>query len=118
MVGSKESIAACYVITDVELLCHSALSDIKVKSRGNVVELWLYYLPKTKYDIYRIKKLCYKESQFILTRMKDGYFCAKFLAPSKYANLLICEMALAKPNLGERKILEYVKQKTRATYNK
>jgi hypothetical protein len=35
-----------------------------------------------------------QEPQLINTTMKDNMLCAKFLAPTKFADLIICKLAI------------------------
>lgn len=37
--------------------------------------------------------------------------CAKFYAPSKYADLIICKMHTYNPNISEEKILSFCETK-------
>ena len=88
----KEILVSNYIIQSSELLSHKSIKNIEIKERGKIVELRLYYLPSSKYEMWNLKKLFYKEPQFITTTMKDGMLCAKFLAPSKFADLIICKL--------------------------
>ena len=70
----------------------------------------LYYKPSSKFEVWRLKKEFYKEPQYISTCIKNNMLCAKFYAPSKFADLIVCKLHTTEPNLCENKILNYVKQ--------
>ena len=88
----KEILVSSYIIQNSELLFHKSVKDVEVKERGKIVELWLYYLPSSKYEIWDLKKLFMHESQFIMYTMKKDMLCVKFLAPTKFADLIICKL--------------------------
>ena len=90
----KKILVSNYIIQNSDLLFQKSLSDIKVKEKGKIVELWLYYSPSSKYEIWNLKKLFLQEPQLINTTMKDDMLCAKFLAPTKFADLIICKLAI------------------------
>jgi len=88
----KEILVSNYIIQNSELLFHKSIKNIEVKEKGKIVELWLYYLPSSKYEIWSLKKLFYKEPQLITIVMRNNMLCVKFLAPSKFADLIICKL--------------------------
>lgn len=109
----KEYIVSNYILQNSNLLFEKSISDVQIKEKGKVVELTLYYKPSSKFEIWKLKKEFYKEPQHINTVIKNGMLCAKFYAPSKFADLIVCKLHTTEPSLGENKIFECVKQKTR-----
>lgn len=107
----KEYIVSNYILQDTSLLFEKFISDITVKEKGKVVELTLYYSPNSKYDVWKIKKKCLKEPQYITSFMKNGMLCAKFYAPSKYTDLIVCKMNTLDNNLGKIYNFEFCETK-------
>lgn len=108
---NKEYIISNYILQSSELLFEKSISDIQIKERGNIVELILYYKPSSKFETWKLKKWFYKEPQYITTFIKNGMLCAKFYAPSKFKDLIICKMHTINLNFAENRIFDYVKQK-------
>ena len=111
---SKEYIVSNYILQNTNLLFEESISDIEIKEKGRVVELTLYYNPASKYDVWRLRKEFLKEPQHIVTTIKRGMLCAKFYAPTKYADLIICKLHTVEPSIGINRIIECVKTKNRA----
>lgn len=108
---SKEYIVSNYILQNSDLLFEKSISDIQIKEKGKIVELLLYYKPSSKFEIWKLKKEFYKEPQYITSTIKNGMLYAKFLAPSKYADLIICKLHTTVPNIGIDKILSYCETK-------
>ena len=110
----KEILVSNYIIQNTNLLFQKTISNIEIKEKGKLVELWLYYLPSSKFETWKLKKEFIKEPQYIACNVKNGMLCAKFLAPSKFADLIICKLHSVELNVYENKILNYCETKTRA----
>ena len=107
----KELLISNYIIQNTDLLFQRSISDIEVKEKGKIVELLLYYLPTSKFEIWRLKKEFFKEPQYISSTMKKGMLCAKFLAPSKFVDLIICKLHTIEPSVIEKKLLNFCETK-------
>ena len=84
----NELLAATYIIKYSNLVCDKYLRDIRFSETKNVVEMILCFEPVSKEIIWRIKQECMKEPHYINSFPKDGMMCFRFLAPSKYKDLI------------------------------
>lgn len=108
----KEYLVSNYIIQNSDLLFQKSISDIQVKEKGKLVELTLFYKPKSKFEIWNLRKQFYKEPQYVTSTIKNGSLCAKFYAPSKYADLVICKLHTYNISPTENKIFDFCETKS------
>lgn len=84
----KDKCIASHILTDFKLMEDKCLIDVKYKRFGNIFEMCLYFNAKTSKDVWRIRILASKESQYMGCKLKDEQMILSFYAPSKYVNLL------------------------------
>ena len=84
----KDKCIASHILTDFKLMNDKSLTDVKYKRFGNIFEMCLYFNIKTSKDIWRIKILASKESQYMGCKLKEERMVLSFYAPSKYVDLL------------------------------
>lgn len=84
----KDKCISSHILTDFKLINDKCLSDIKYKRFGNIFEMCLYFNIKTSKDVWRIKTLALKESQYMGCKLQNEKMVLSFYAPSKYVDLL------------------------------
>lgn len=84
----KDKCIASHILTDFKLTEDECLSDVKYKRFGNIFEMCLYFDVNNSKDIWRIKILALKESQYMGCKLQNEKMILSFYAPSKYVDLL------------------------------
>lgn len=84
----KELLAASYILKDSKLIFDKYIKDIRFRETDNVVEMILCFEPISKKNVWRLKQECIKEPQYINSFTMEGMICFKFLALTKYKDLI------------------------------
>ena len=84
----KDKCIGSHILTSIKLLDDKCLRDVKYKRFGKIFEMCLYFDVKTNKDVWRIKTLALRESQYMGYTLKNEKMVLSFYAPSKYVDLL------------------------------
>lgn len=88
MIISRELLSLPLVLSNSDLIRDKCFVDVKTDNTISSILFVIRFKPKTKYDIFRIRKLAKQEDYYYNSKSDGRYFCETFTVPKKYQSYL------------------------------